>query len=234
MAQLFKNNATTRLATSLGTGGGITFDVTTGDGDNFPATSTGEFFLVTVENSAGSKEIIKVTRAGDTFTIPATGGRGLDGTSEIGFVAGDLVELRLTAGFIQSLARGSFVFVVDGGGATITEGIKGFIEAPFTGVISSAKVFADVSGSISISIYKSTFENYPFSDPADIAEEITNSAGGEELVISSAYKTNPIYPKAGWMLEFNRGDVFIFKVNTCTDITKATISISVNRTIEAE
>jgi len=232
MAQLFKNSAASRLASSLGTGGNITFDVTSSTGDNFPATSGGQFFLVTVENSAGTKEIIKVTRAGDTFTIPATGGRGLDGTSEMGFAAGDLVELRLTAGFIQSLARGSFVFVVDGGGAEITDGIKGFIEAPFTGVISSAKVFADVSGSISISIYKSTYENYPFTDPDDSAEEISNSAGGEELVVNSAFKTTNAL--TGWTLEFNRGDIFIFKVNSCTTITKSTISISVNRTIEAE
>ncbi len=228
MSQLFKNNAKSRLAADLGSGGGLVFTVTSGDGALFPVITGNDFFLVTLENATGVKEIVKVvSRAGDNFTIAATNGRGLDGTVAMGFNAQDLVELRLTAGFIDSIKEGSLVFVIDGGGAAITAGVKGFIEAPFNGSIKIVKLFADVVGAIDIDIYKDTYADYdPNQSPTDsICANSTNTA--KILIGASAAKA--ICDLTGWLLEFSKGDIFYFAVNSATTITKCTVSMMVDR-----
>jgi hypothetical protein len=237
MSQLFKNNAKSRLASSIAADG-LSFTVTTGEGDLFPVMTADDHLLVTFENSSGGKEIVRVSaRSGDDFTIAGDpiaaelpiAGRGREGTVARGFSAEDLVELRLTAGFIDALKEGSIVFVVDGGGSAITTGLKGWIEAPFSGTIKSAKLFADeISGSVSVDIYKSTYDNYPFSAPADVAELISTG-----LDISSGYKArfNDLTATgANWVQRnFLKGDIFIFDIAACSGFTKLTVSLTVDR-----
>ena len=242
MSQLFKNNAKSRLKEAIGPSA-TSFAVTTDHGNlYFPTLPSGDdHMLITLENSTGDKEIVKVIeRAGDTFTIDPGGpgvGRGLEqnlgGGPPMDFEAGDLVELRLTAGFIDALKEGSIVFIIDGGGATITTGLKGWIEAPFSGTIRSAKLFADeVPGSsVDVEIYKSTYDGYPFSSPADETELISNG-----LVISSGYKakyddltSTPIIG-ANWVQRnFLKGDIFVFDIAACVGFTKLTVSLTVDR-----
>lgn len=80
MAQLFANNASTLLASSL-TVGSSTISVTATDGDLFPSPSGGDYFLVTIHApDFGSWEVVKVaTRSGDTFSSIV---RGYEGTAK--------------------------------------------------------------------------------------------------------------------------------------------------------
>lgn len=229
MSQLFKNNAKTRLASAVAIGA-TSFTVVTGEGTLFPVLSVNDHMLVTLEDSSGNKEIVKVTqRSGDTFTIGSVpggagdvAGRGQDGTTAQGFSAQDIVELRLTAGFVDALKEGSIVFVIDGGGSAITTGIKGFIEAPFAGTITSVKLFADVSGSIEIDIYKDTYDNYdPTVNPSDSICDVSLPT------LTTAIKT--IVDLTGWTRQFAKGDIFYFGVNSATTVTKVTIAITVDR-----
>jgi hypothetical protein len=238
MSQKFKNNARTRLSADFGLGD-TTFSVTTDEGALFPSitlTDNADHFLVTMEDSSGNKEIMRIVdRSGDNFTVGIISsgvssasvlGRGLDGTSARAYSAGDLVELRLTAGFIDVLQRGSIVFVIDGGGSEITTGVpvKGFIEAPFSGNIEAVRLFADVTGSIEIDIFKTDYAGY---DPGDLT--------GDSIVditpptISSDFKSEDT-SLTGWTRDFKEGDIFYFNVNSCTTITKCTVSMIVDRT----
>jgi len=230
MSQLFKNNATTRLVTAVGAAD-LTFTVTTGDGALFPSPGTGEHFFVTLENSVGTKEIVRITsRAADVFTIDPTPGLGRGqetawgGSAATSFSVGDLVELRLTAGFIEHLSEGSIVYVIDGGGIAITTGLKGFIEAPFNGSITSVRLLADVAGSIEIDIWKDTYANY---DP-------TISQVGDSIVsltpptLASAFKSQDT-TLDGWTTQFSKGDIFYFNVNSASTVTRVTLSMGVNR-----
>lgn len=223
MSQLFKNNAKSRLASAIDNIA-TSLSVITDEGDLFPTLPLGDdHMLLTLENSAGVKEIIKVTeRAADTFTVSE---RGLEGTSAMSFDAGDLIELRLTAGFIDALKEGSIVYVIDGGGATITTGIRGFIEAPFNGTIKSARLFADVSGSISIDIFKDTYANYnPDNNPTDsICANSTNP-----IAIASEIKAQDS-TLAGWTKNFSKGDIFYFNVVSASTIQRVTLSLTVDR-----
>jgi len=230
MSQLFKNNATTSLAAAVGAAD-LTFTVVTGEGALFPNPGTGEHFFVTLENSTGTKEIVRVvSRAADVFSIDPTPGLGRaqettwGGGTGSSFSAGDIVELRLTAGFIEHLSEGSIVYIIDGGGTDITTGLKGFIEAPFNGSITSVRLFADVAGSIVIDIWKDTYANY---DP-------TVSQVGDSIVsltpptLASAFKSQDT-TLDGWTTQFSKGDIFYFNVNSAATVTRVTISMGVNR-----
>jgi len=72
--------------------------LTTGTGAVFPALSTGETFNTTLVSTDGGYEIVTVTaRSGDTLTVT----RGAEGTVARDFAAGSLVELRVTAAYIE-------------------------------------------------------------------------------------------------------------------------------------
>jgi len=225
MSQLFENNAASRLSADIAADA-LSFTITSGDGALFPSpVASVDHFLVTLENATGSKEIVRVySRSGDTFTIDPTPGRGRgqEGTTPISFSSGDLVELRLTAGFIDALKRGSIVYVIDGGGSVISSGLKGFIEAPFSGSITSVRAFADQVGSVVVDIWKDVYANYP---PENTWDSITASS---PVTISSDQKSQDL-TLSGWTKTFSEGDIFAFNVDSCASITRLTISISVDR-----
>ena len=241
MSQLFKNNAKSRITGDFPAPGGSgpwTFTVTTGDGALFPSVATGtpDYYLVTLEDSNGNKEVVKVDdRTGDTFQVIEREVEPTESETGFAFSTGDIVELRLTSGFIDAIKRGSIVFVIDGVGAEITTGVKGFIEIPFGGSIEAARAFADVSGDLTVNIYKQTYDDYPFVDPDDLSDEITDSTGANDIRINGAYKFEDT-TLTGWVRTFNPGDIFVFVVTDSgttgldpSNITKCTISLTVDR-----
>ncbi|QRE00589.1 hypothetical protein [Pseudomonas phage Itty13] len=95
MAVLLKNNATSRLASSI-SAAATSFAVSAGDGGKFPfpPAGQGQWYPVTVIDSAGNMEVMRCTaRSGDVLTVA----RGQEGTTARAFNAGDRVELRITA-----------------------------------------------------------------------------------------------------------------------------------------
>lgn len=238
MSQKFANNATSRLVGNI-SAAATGFTVTTGEGTVFPSigvtdyVTDGHHFLCTLESALGVKEIVKVTsRVGDIFTIE----RAQESTVASAFSVGDLVELRLTAGFIDVIKKGSIIYVIDGGGAVIETGIKGFIEAPFGGSITSVRAFADQVGDISVDILKDTYAAYP---PEAAWDSICNPVGGagpgqNPVAINAADKakdgTN--FDMTSWLKTFNAQDIFAFNVVSLpapSVIKRVTISITVDR-----
>ena len=100
-ALLTKNNAYSTVATwSIGTGTG-TFTVASSEGARFPTITGGDWFFVTLQDASNNIEIVKITaRSTDTLTISE---RGSEGTTPRTWLAGDVVELRLTAGITVTI-----------------------------------------------------------------------------------------------------------------------------------
>lgn len=100
----FSNSGISKLAGSL-TNVATSFSVTGGDGAKFPALSGGNWHLLTLSKVVGNvlvEEVIKATaRTTDTFTVV----RAQEGTTATTFAAGDLVELRMTAGATDEFAK---------------------------------------------------------------------------------------------------------------------------------
>ncbi len=115
----------------------------------------------------------------------------------------------------------ALVFIIDGGGSVIEVGQKGHLVCPFSGAIQSVELEADQSGSIVIDIWKDIYSNYP---PTD-ADSITASA---PPTISSAQKAKDS-TLTGWTTQVAKDDILAFNVDSCTTITRVTITIHVKR-----
>lgn len=93
------NNATSLLASSIGTGN-TTLILTSGTEDLFPTLSPGDWFPVVVVDSNDNHEIMRCTaRSGVTLTVQ----RAQEGTVAKSFAAGSRVDLRVTAATIAAV-----------------------------------------------------------------------------------------------------------------------------------
>ena len=99
---VYTNNATATLSSSI-TAASTSLTVTSGQGALFPSTTSGNYFYVTLIDTVGTVEIVKVTaKTTDTFTIV----RAQDGTTASAFASGSKVELRIVAaGMNEKLAK---------------------------------------------------------------------------------------------------------------------------------
>ncbi len=115
----------------------------------------------------------------------------------------------------------ALTFIIDGAGSAIEIGQKGHLIAPYSGIISSVELEADQSGSIVIDIWKDIYTNFP---PTD-GDSITAAA---PPTITGAQKSKDT-TLTGWTKEINKGDCLAFNVDSCTDITRVTVTIHVKR-----
>lgn len=113
-------------------------------------------------------------------------------------------------------------FLIDGGAATITTGIKGDLHVPFACVILEVTMLADQSGSIVVDIWRDSYANFP---PTD-ADSITASA---PPTISTATKSQDS-TLTGWTTTINAGDILRFNVDSVTSVQRVTLSLKVRRT----
>jgi len=116
----------------------------------------------------------------------------------------------------------TWLIQLDGGGAALLAGIKGYVPVDFAGTIQGWTLIGDVSGSIVIDIWKDTYANAL----PTVADTITASA---KPTISSAIK-NTSTTLTGWTTTFAAGDVFGFNVDSASTITKATLALKILKT----
>ena len=129
---------------------------------------------------------------------------------------------KTTAARLKTYAGGSIrgiEFIIDGGGTTITTGVKGYLEIPFACTINRATILADQSGSIVVDIWKDTYANYP---PVD-GDSITASA---PVTISSATK-NQDSSLSGWTTSISAGDILGYNVDSISTCERVTVSLKV-------
>jgi len=96
----FANNASAKLASAI-TSSDVTLNVVTGQGAQFPTPSGGSVFRATLKSST-AQEIVEVTaRSSDSFTIV----RAKEGTTAVGFAAGDTLNLFLTKEVMENFVQ---------------------------------------------------------------------------------------------------------------------------------
>lgn len=119
------NNATARLSAAIGATDTFIY-LTPGAGDKFPLlTSTGDWFPVTIVNSAGELEIVKCTaRNDDRLTVV----RAQEETTARAFAAGNIIELRLTAGAL-SVMRDELNAKIDEAASDIMDEVQAATDA---------------------------------------------------------------------------------------------------------
>lgn len=118
-------------------------------------------------------------------------------------------------------SKATINFIIDGGGATITTGVKGDVVIPFACQIVEATLLADQSGSIVVDIYKDSYANFP---PV-VGDKITSSA---PPTITTATKSTDS-TLTGWTKSLTLGDVLRFNVNSVTTIRRVTLILTVKK-----
>lgn len=117
---------------------------------------------------------------------------------------------------------GCITYIIDGGGAAITTGIKGDFSVPANCTITSVTALADQTGSIVVDVWKDTYANFP---PTD-ADSITSAA---PVTISSATKATDS-TLTGWTTSISAGDILRFNVDSASTVTRVTLEIRVTKT----
>jgi len=110
-------------------------------------------------------------------------------------------------------------YTIDGGGAVISTGSKGFLQIPFGCTIYGWTLLADQAGSIVIDVKKSTYAGFP----------TTSSITGSAIPTLSAVQKNASSTLTGWTTAITSGDILEYSVSSCTTITRATLILHVTR-----
>lgn len=153
----------------------------------------------------------------------ATGSAGAAGAAGIGVPGSDgndgddgLVGLP-TLTIIESIGAG-----FDGAGFALAVGTVRYVYCPFSCVILSVTMLADIAGAVVVDIWKDTYGAYP---PV-VGDSIT--AAALPTIAATNIKSQDV-TLTGWNRYINAGDTLAFNVNSCTTITTLTIQLSVLR-----
>jgi len=114
---------------------------------------------------------------------------------------------------------GSVSFVIDGGGAVVSTGVKGSVSIPANATITGWVITADQVGSAVVDVLRSTYSGYPTT---------SSIAGTDKPTLSSAQK-NQDSALSGWgNTALSLGDILQFNVNSCTTCTRLNITLTLS------
>lgn len=113
--------------------------------------------------------------------------------------------------------------VIDGGGSTITTGVKGHIKIPYNALVTSWEITGDQSGSIVVDFWSDTYANFP---PTN-ADSITTS---EEPTLSAAQKNTDTSLNSGNGWALTGGNYLMWNVDSVSTVTRVCVALTVVRT----
>ena len=123
---------------------------------------------------------------------------------------------------LSSLMNGGMDIVLGSGTGVIPTGVAVYaLELPCAGVWTSNRLLADQSGSMTVTIKKSTYSGY--------AGSLTSIVASAKPTLSSAIKSEDT-TLTGWTTTFAAGDILRVEVDTATTVTMATLSLRFRRT----
>jgi hypothetical protein len=159
--------------------------------------------------------------SGGVTTAPSWGKIGLTA-----HVSGTLPVANGGTGITNDPTIVSIPFVIDGGGVTITTGLKGYVQVDYACTIQAATLLGDQSGSIVVDVWKCTYANFDPTTVPSATDKITASA---PPTITTAKKSTDS-TLTGWTTTIAAGDILAFNVNSVTTMTRVTLSLKVKRT----
>ena len=172
--------------------------------------------LINSTVSFGNNTDIFVAISADSGTSGSSGTSGQNGSSGTSGSSGSAG----TSGTSPN-PLGSFGITIDGGGSSITTGVKGYVEVPYSGTITGWTLVSDVVGSIVIDVWRDTYGNFPPS----VADSIS---GSEKPTLSSSQKNQDL-SLSTWTTSVTAGDIIGFKVDSASTLTRVNLAIKITK-----
>jgi hypothetical protein len=110
-------------------------------------------------------------------------------------------------------------FIIDGAGAVITTGSKGYILVPFNCTITGWTILADQSGSIVIEVGSGLYSNFPTANSID-----TNGGTDRPTLVTQQNNQNLTLTK--WFTAILANSFIQFTVNSATTVTRVTVQLN--------
>lgn len=106
---------------------------------------------------------------------------------------------------------------VDGSGAVLTTGPKGFKSFPVAGTIIRWRLMADQGGSVEFDVFKDAYVSFPSTTSivAAAPPAIVSDTNAEDTTLT------------GWDTTVNAGDVFAFEITSITTIQRVTLELTI-------
>jgi hypothetical protein len=163
----------------------------------------------------------------EALTEQQRGGSWVDysdaGSGGITELTGDVTAGPGTGSEIATLAAEFKIRTInlslDGGGAAITTGIKGYLPIPFDCTIIEATLLADQTGDMVIDIWNDTYANFPPTDADSITASAPPTLNTEDKSQDSIL--------TGWSPNLTAGDVLGFNVDSNDVIERVTLQLVV-------
>lgn len=116
----------------------------------------------------------------------------------------------------------SIAAVFHGSGVVLGSGLRVDVVVPYDCEVVGYTVLGDLTGSVSLSVHKASYADWPDTETA-------MATGGAGPSITTARKNQG--DTSTWATTtISAGDVLIFRVQSASDITRAVLTLSVNRT----
>jgi hypothetical protein len=180
------------------------------DCDNHVSGTTNKVFTATEQTKLSG-----IAENANNYTLPTASDSTLGGV-KVGS------RLTITEGVLSADVQTKtrwLSLVIDGGGSAITTGIKADVVMPAC-TIEEVRLLADQSGSIKVDLWKDSYANFP---PTD-ADTITSST---PPTITTATKSTDS-TLTSWTTSVSDGDILRINVDSCTTITRCTVSIKIS------
>jgi hypothetical protein len=139
-------------------------------------------------------------------------GAGINVTASTGVV---------TISLNTNLSRFNVNYVIDGVGAVLSSGVKGFVRLPAVCTLVRASMFADAAGNVTVELDTADYTGHTAS--------YTDLTGGTNLALSAASKVART-SLGSWTTSFDYGDLIRYSISgTPTVMTKLTVVLDFTR-----
>jgi hypothetical protein len=181
----------------------------------------------TVENDGGT-DLFNVNTTANLVWLKNGGdlsGYSDDGTTQTWTIDGATGAAQFDSSVTTTRVVGDtsvWSVIIDGGGSTITTGVKFDLEVPYNATVTAWDIFGDTTGSIVVDIWQDTYANFP----PTVADTITTS---EKPTISATTKGQDTSLNSGNGWSVTQGRVLRFNVDSVTTLARVTIALKVTR-----